>query len=346
MAAASDSVRVPADIDLEDRLAFGFTAKQLAILAATGITAYGAYSLVAPLTLMPVAIATAVLVTAAGFALALARRDGLAGDQLALAAARFLIEPKQHTLGAKPGRYPRAPRQPRAAALDIPVRRILRSGLIERRDGAHCQLIEGSGSSFELRSPEEKAAYAEALGRLFKSLADPLQIRVGSEPVNLDRLAEQIRSNTAGIGGLRQSGAGLARFLRELGETGDLRRLRVVVVLGSRERDAQLAQLALARRTGEAAELLRGAEVELHALDGEQAGRLLATTLDAPAPVEGSELTGVIHAQSQDIAHAAGPGGRRAGRRPSRSRRRARRTRQGQDRRALAAHPGGDRLPA
>ena len=69
------------------------------------------------------------------------------------------------------------------------------------------------------------------------------------------------------------------------------------MVLGSRERDPQHAGQALARRLGEAAELLRGAEVELHPLDGEQAGRLLATTLDQPGPVEGSELTGVIHAQ-------------------------------------------------
>ncbi|MDE3070994.1 MAG: PrgI family protein, partial [Acidobacteriota bacterium] len=37
------AVKLPADVELEDRLAFGFTAKQLALLAATAVCACGAF---------------------------------------------------------------------------------------------------------------------------------------------------------------------------------------------------------------------------------------------------------------------------------------------------------------
>lgn len=42
------SVKVPANVELRDRLAFGLTAKQLAILAAAAVSAYGSFLLLAP----------------------------------------------------------------------------------------------------------------------------------------------------------------------------------------------------------------------------------------------------------------------------------------------------------
>ncbi len=39
------AVKVPADVELEDKLAFGLTARQLALLAGSGVCAYGAYLL-------------------------------------------------------------------------------------------------------------------------------------------------------------------------------------------------------------------------------------------------------------------------------------------------------------
>ena len=71
---------------------------------------------------------------------------------------------------------------------------------------------------------------------------------------------------------------------------------QIVLVLRSRERQAELAEIALARLTTEAIELLRGADVALQPLDGEQAAALLARSLDPPGPLDGSHLTGEIHA--------------------------------------------------
>src|SRR5438128_10881077 len=92
------AVKVPANVELKDRLAFGLTAKQLGILAATAVSAYGSFLLLAPLLPAPVAVAAMALLAAGGVFLALVRHDGLDGDQLALALARYPRAPKRQLL--------------------------------------------------------------------------------------------------------------------------------------------------------------------------------------------------------------------------------------------------------
>lgn len=43
MSDRSDRVRLPADVELEDKLAFGLTARQLFLLGATALLSYGLY---------------------------------------------------------------------------------------------------------------------------------------------------------------------------------------------------------------------------------------------------------------------------------------------------------------
>src|SRR6266540_3907070 len=52
-----ERVRLPADVELEDRLAFGLTARQLLLLFATALAAYGDYSFAASLMPLPLAAA-------------------------------------------------------------------------------------------------------------------------------------------------------------------------------------------------------------------------------------------------------------------------------------------------
>ncbi len=294
------SVKVPANVELADRLAFGLTAKQLGILAASAVSAYGAFLLLGPILPAPVAVAAIAPVAAGGLFLAFVRHEGLGGDQLALAIARFALTPKRQLLAPEglPAPLPGAPRQPRTAPLDIPVRRVLRSGLVELAEGGYCRLLSARGVSFELRSAEEQAGFVAAFARFLNALSEPVQIDIRSEPVTLEPQAEQIeRAETARTPGLAQAARDHVAFLRSLGQTRALHRRRIVLVLRSRESRPELAQLTLERRAGEAIELLRGADVVLHLLDGEQTARLLASTLDPPGPTPGSDLTGVIHAQ-------------------------------------------------
>src|SRR5581483_5774285 len=103
--------KVPADVELEDTLAFGLTARQLALLAATAVCAYGAYLILSPLLPSPVALGGMLAVVVAGAALALVRHDGLSGDRLAAAAARYLLSPKRRLLAPEglPPSLPGAP---------------------------------------------------------------------------------------------------------------------------------------------------------------------------------------------------------------------------------------------
>src|SRR5438128_1984612 len=184
-----EAVKLPADVELEDRLAFGCTGKQLALLAGTAVSAYGAFLLLAPLVPATLALAAALLVAALGVVLALVRHQGVSGDQLALALARFALTPKRRVLAPEglPSRLAGGPRQRRLAPLDIPIRR---------------------------------------------------------------------------------------------------------------ERQPRPAQLTLSRLAEDTVELLRGAEVALQPLDGDQVAALLAQSLDPPGPLAGSHLTGVIHASA------------------------------------------------
>jgi hypothetical protein len=346
------AVKVPANVELRDRLAFGLTAKQLCILAATAVSAYGGFLVLAPLLPAPAAVAAMALVAAGGVFLALVRHDGLDGDQLALALARYLRAPKRQLLAPEGmlTHFPCAPRQPKTAALDIPVRRVLESGLIELADGSYCRLLSARGASFELRSPAEQAAFVAAFERFLNGLAEPVQLDVRSERVTLCPHADQIETAVAHVGaGLKNAALDHAAFVRDLGETHALHRRRIVLVLRSRDRSAELAEVTLARRAGEASELLQGADVALASLGGEDAARLLACTLDPPGPSHGSHLTGVIHAQSRQ--HNATPPGNpdsdaAAGGGPARPRR-ARAARRSRPRRStLAADTRDQRLPA
>jgi hypothetical protein len=293
------AVRVPADVELEDRLAFGLTGKQLALLAGTAVAAYGSFLLLAPLLPRPLAAAAPLLVAVCGGILALLRRDGLSGDQLALALTRFALTPKRQLLAPEglPARLPGAPRGPRRAALDIPIRRVLASGLVEVADGSHCRLLAARGTSFELRSPDEQLAFVTAFARFLNALADAVQVVVRSEPASLNAQADRLgRADPDQTPRLRAAAVDHGHFLRSLTETRPLRRRRILLVLRSHERRREPAEAALARLAADASELLLGAGVVLHPLDGNQAAHVLAASLDPPGPFEGSQLQGDIHA--------------------------------------------------
>ena len=122
-------IRLPADVELVDRLAFGLTARQLVILAATTLAAYAAYAAVASVAAPALGAAAATPLGIAGVGLAFGRRDGLSGDRFAVAAARFLALPRRRVLAPEglPDPLDAAPVGPRVSPLDVPVRAVLRT---------------------------------------------------------------------------------------------------------------------------------------------------------------------------------------------------------------------------
>lgn len=295
-----ERVRLPADIELEDRLAFGLTLRQLTILGIAALLGYGVFTAASALLPLPVAAAAAAPLALAGALLALGRRDGLPADKLALIAGRHVSRPRRRLLAPEglPPQLPGEPKRRGLAPLDLPVRTVLRSGLVELTDGSCCQLLRASSTSFALRSEEEQAALVEAFGRFLNSVADPLEIVIASEPVDLDARAESCERAALELpnAALRRAALGHARFLAQLASGEEVRRREILLVLAARARDRHAAKTALERRAQEAIELLRAAGVELRLLRGEEAANRLARSLDPPGPPTGSQLTGVVQA--------------------------------------------------
>ena len=293
-----ERVRLPADIELEDRLAFGLTFRQLTVLVLAALLAYGVFISASSFLPLPVAAAAAAPVALAGALLALGRRDGLPADRLALIAARYFSRPRRRVLAPEglPTQLPHSPSTPALAPLDLPVRTVLRSGVVELTDGSYCLLLRASSTSFALRSEEEQAALVEAFGRFLNSVADPLEVVIASEPVDLEARAEACERAALELpnAALRRAALGHARFLSQLASGEEVRRREILLVLAARARDRQAAQTALERRAAEAIELLRAAGVELRLLRGEEAANRLAHSLDPPGPPAGSVVTGVI----------------------------------------------------
>jgi PrgI family protein len=293
-------VRLPADTELADKLAFGLTARQLTMLAAGGLSGYAIFSLAKSALPLPVAVALAAPVAVSAVLLAFGRRHGLPGDLYALAAGRFLARPKLRLLAPEgiPAPLPGAPRRRPLAALDLPVRSVLCSGLVELADGGHCALLRASAASFALRSDDEQQALVEAFGRFLNALAEPVEIVVRAEPVELAPLLARLQEQAAAlpVPALAAAAAGHLRFLAELAAREGVRRREILLVLVTRAREREAAQAELQRRAGEARELLRAAGVELRPLPGEQAASLLGRALDPPGPPHGAALAGVVRA--------------------------------------------------
>jgi hypothetical protein len=293
-------IRLPADVEMEDRLAWGLTARQLVILVVTGLVCYGVFAATSSALALPLAVALATPFALLGVALALGHRDGLSGDRLALAAARHLSQsPRRIALpDGLPAALPNAPAQPSVSLLRVPVKTILSSGVVELVDGTSALLLSASGTSWALRSEEEQAALAEAYGRWLNSLVEPTAITVRAERVNLSERAQAIEqtANSLAHPALAHSARTYAQFLCELSGSGDgLRRRQIILVLSTHSRERETARAELERRAAESEGLLHSAGAELHALDGPEAAALLLDAFDHPGPPAGSQLDGVIH---------------------------------------------------
>ncbi|MEC3974959.1 PrgI family protein [Amycolatopsis sp. H20-H5] len=100
--AGSSAVRIPADVDMRDRVLGPLTARQLAILGVTGLVLYAAWAATAAFLPIPVFLALAIPVGTAAAILALGQRDGISMDRMLVAAIRQRVAPR-HRVSAPEG---------------------------------------------------------------------------------------------------------------------------------------------------------------------------------------------------------------------------------------------------
>jgi hypothetical protein len=253
----SFAVRIPADVDREDRVVGPLTARQLLILAVTAIVLYGAFTLTRELVPLVVFLIVAVPIGAGAALLALGHRDGITLDRLALAALRQRLSP-QHRVAAPEGIRP-APdwltshvtsdgtsaKSGRAAAavsgapaaLRLPAEGVTNAGpdtgVIDLgRDGVAAVAV-CSTVNFGLRTPAEQESLVASFGRYLHSLTAPVQVLVRAERLDLSGQIAELREHAAALPhpALEQAAREHADYLDQLRRATDLLRRQVLLIL-------------------------------------------------------------------------------------------------------------------
>ncbi len=286
-----NEIRIPADVDQPDKIVWGFTARQVAILAATAGLVYLGYTTVGEHIPIAAFAGLALPITVAGILLAVGKRDGLSLDRFVLAAIRHHRAPK-HLLAAPEGTPDLPPwiaisAGPRPAALRLPVRGVAADGLIDlgSPDGV-AAVAEVSTVSFALRTPDEQDALVAGFGGWLNSLSGPVQILLRADFVDVTPTIDFLREHADRLPhpNLAAAAREHAAFLTDLTTQHDLLRRQVLLVIrepatGSHGRDT--AARRVRRRLEEAARVLAAGGLTTRPLD---ARSLLTSCFDPTAP--------------------------------------------------------------
>jgi hypothetical protein len=282
--APAELVRIPADVDREDRILGDLTARQVAILATAAVGLWLAWlasrHLVPPAVFAGVAVPFAV----AAIMLALGRRDGLSLDRLAAAAFRHARSPCR-LVPAPEGVHPppawadarlAARAGPLPAPLRLPAGAIGPDGVISLGDGGFAAVAAASTVNFALRTPAEQQALTAAFGRWLNSLQHPAQILVRARRADLAAMAGRVRENAPALPHPALESAALAHagFLGDLAASRDLLARQVLIAV--RENAPELA----AARIAGTARALAAADIAVTPLDGAHAAAVLAACCD------------------------------------------------------------------
>lgn len=251
----SSPVRIPADVDREDEILAGLTARQLAILAVTTSVLYVAGTLLAPLLPLAVLVAAGLPVAAVGIALAFGTRDGVALDRLVLAAAHQHATthraPRPATTPARRAAHDRADRRGRvpgrgqergrgrgrAVLPRVPVRGVYpiagsRVGVLDLGTDGLAVLAAVTPVNFALRNPAEQDALIAGFARWLHTLTHPVQILTRTRPLDLSTTvaALRTRSRHAHPAALAEAGCAHAEHLAGLAAHTDLLHREIVLV--------------------------------------------------------------------------------------------------------------------
>jgi hypothetical protein len=255
-------VRIPADVDMYDRVLGPLTARQLAILTAAGAVLYLIWLATRTFLPIPVFLAFAVPVGAASAMVALGKRDGVAMDKLLLAAIRQRLSPRHRVAapeGVRPapawltahadqdtgrkhggnrrgnrrlGRAPQ-PEQVSPSALRLPAEAVTETGVVDLGADGLAVVAVASTVNFALRTPNEQEALVASFGRYLHSLTAPVQVLVRTERLDLSAQIAELRERAGGLPHPALEAAALehAGYLVQLAEQSDLLCRQVLVVL-------------------------------------------------------------------------------------------------------------------
>ncbi|MHB1850244.1 MAG: PrgI family protein [Acidimicrobiales bacterium] len=286
-------VRIPADVDRPDKLLAGLTARQLAILAVAAVALWAGYTATRHVVPPGAYGAAAVPVAAAAALLALGRMEGVPADRWVLAAWRHHRSPRRlvpapdgvppvpsflaKAAGSKPPALP--------APLRLPLAGIDTNGVVDLGPDGLAVICRASAVTFSLRTPAEQEALVAGFARFLSSLAEPVQVLVRAERLDVGPAICALLDAAPGLPhvALERAARDHAAFLGDLAASRALLRREVLVVLrqpaGQAGAEGDGAGRLL-RRAAEAAAALAAAGVSLSVLDGAAAASVLGRCLD------------------------------------------------------------------
>jgi hypothetical protein len=240
------AVRIPADVDREDRVIGPLTARQLLILAVTGVVLYGTYTITRGILPLVVFLIVAIPIGTTAVILALGQRDGVSLDRLVLAALRQRMAP-EHRVAAPEGIRPapewldevanagkdRATSTGSPASLRLPAEAVTDTGVIDLgKDGAAVVAV-CSTINFGLRTPAEQESLVAGFGQYLHSLTAPVQVLIRAERLDLSGQIAELREQAGGLPhpALEHAAREHAEYLDQLSRTTDLLRRQVLLVL-------------------------------------------------------------------------------------------------------------------
>jgi hypothetical protein len=322
--------RVPADVDAPDKVIYGLTFRQLAVLAAAAAAIYTGWRAARTVLPGPVLLAAAVIGGGLAFGVALGRRDGLPLDAWLAAALRWQRSPRalsttDTTAGTPPWVAAPAARVSLPAPLRLPAQAIDDDGQITLPEaGATAAVVASTTVNLALRTAAEQAALVEAFGRWLNSLSTRTQIVVCAQPVDLAHHAAALAAAAGRLPhpALAAACADHARYLTELAATRDPLRRQVLLVVraaagehaapdklagaGHRDETGRRGGHPARRRAEDTARALSGLGVTARALDGTAVTAALAAAADPYRPPRPGGLAApdtVITATHPHAAH-------------------------------------------
>ena len=326
-------IRIPADVDREDRVFGPLTARQLLVLAVTGIVLYGAYTITREFVPLVVFLIVAIPIGVTAAFLALGQRDGISLDRLVLAALRQRMSPRHRVAapegirpapewlsnhvtsdanGAKKGRTAAAASTVSPAALRLPAEGITDTGVIDLGKDGVAAVAVCSTINFGLRTSAEQESLVASFGRYLHSLTAPVQVLIRAERLDLSGQIAELREQAGGLPhpALEQAAREHADYLDQLRRATDLLRRQVLLILreplhtagptdglgGASLLAALSAKHKAAKPTGPVDEATRrAAEARLVRRLGE-AVELLSPSGITVTPLDAGQATGVLAA--------------------------------------------------
>ena len=293
-------VRIPANIELPDKILAGLTARQLLILTAAAAVAYLGWWASRGWMPVPVLVGLVAPVVLAALGLAIGHRDGLAMDAFVLAAIRHLVSARRLVAaGPGPNRPAAVPAwladrataagraSGRAGPLVLPVRDCTADGLLGLgRDGL-AVVAAATTVNFALRTPPEQQALVGVFARWLHTLTGPAQVLIRAERVDLTGHIDEIEHRAPHLPhpALEAAARDHVAFLDDLAAESDLLTRQVLVVLREpgAHPDPDAAGVRLAHRIGETRRVLSAAGITLTLLDPTAAHAVLRRACDPAA---------------------------------------------------------------